>query len=140
MKCTYLINMDDGRLEFNDQYTVEQANLKPIPDDVTAMILSGKVTAKDVISAISIKIKESGEFSIAKYLEDMKKLNVRQSNRQESPERSEPAEVKDDDAVSASDVLAAKDKTGSEPKEEKKARAKKVSEALESSLPDIFSK
>jgi len=138
MKCTYLINMEDGRLEFRDEYTETQVNLKPIPDEVKSMIMRGEVTARDVINAISMKVKESGEFNLTEYLEGMKRLNVRQSNKQEAPKQVELADV--EDAISVEDVKIAKSKSGdSTTKTAKKERAKKVNDVLDNvEIPEMF--
>ena len=127
MTCKFLINMDDGRLELNDKIVAEQVNLKPIPDEVASMILHGEVTAKDVVNAVSAKIKESGNFNLNEYLEALKKLNVRKSNKQEAPEISAPAEVDAEDTISVADLKVAK----TEEKVAKKERAKKVNAALD---------
>jgi len=129
MNCTYLINMDDGRLELRDQYTEQQVNLKPIPDEVKEMILRREVTPKDVINAISIKMKESGDFNITEYLEGLKKLNVSQAHKQAMPERVELSEVTD--AVSVSEVKAAKDNNAEAAKSTKRERSKKVNDIFD---------
>lgn len=133
--ANYLINMNDGRLVFRNAETDIQVNLKPVSDEIVAMIVNKEVTAMDVVNAISAKIKENGDFNLQDYIDGLKKLNVRQSNPQLAPKKEEMKD-RSEEEISVSEVKSAKAKTSSS--DEKKARAKKANEAVDRSVDDVF--
>lgn len=129
MDCKYLINMKDGRLVFRNEETDKQVNLKPVPDSVVKMIMRGEVSERDVINAISAKMKESGDFDFQAYVAELAKLNVRVSNPQEGARK---VELKDrsDEMVGADEIKAAAEK-GADAKAAKKERVRKIMEKLD---------
>jgi len=138
MDSSYLINMDDGRLVFRNSETDNQVNLRPVSNELVAMIVSGEVEAMDVVNAISAKIKENGDFNLSQYIEDLKKLNIRKSNPQRNVVH-EQLKDRTNEEVSVEDVKIAKSKTSGNIATTKRERAKKVNEALDNAdMPDIF--
>lgn len=120
----FLINIDDGRIVFRNQYTDEQVNLKPIPDEIIGMLHRGEVTKEDVLAAIGLREKENG-LDLHNYINERKKLNVRTAN----PQTADTAALADrsEDTISVSEVVATKAK----PKASRKSAVKKVTEAVE---------
>jgi len=128
----YLINMNDGRIVFRNRETDAQINLRPVSQELVDMIVHGEVKSMDVVNAISAKIKENGDFNLAQYVEDMKKLNVRKSNPQGVPDREELKD-RSSEEVSLAEVKSAAVKTGA-----KKERIKKINAVIDAEIPDVI--
>lgn len=131
----FLISMTDGRIVVRNEETDAHINLKPVSDEIVDMVTRGEVTPRDVISAITAKMREDGsELSADEYYKEKAKLNVRRSGR-ENPNTSGSLRDRSDEEVSVSAIMDARSREGEDEKAVRKERIKKVNKALEADNP-----